>query len=94
MAASITILNQRRTMGDQKNAGSAATPGAEPSGKQKKPGRPGLDGKGDNSVQIAFRVVPGLRKRAKEVAGREGLTVSQLSRKALKQYLDKAGAAE
>jgi hypothetical protein len=82
-------------MGDQKNtdADTAATAGAKSSGK-KKPGRPGLDAKGDNSVQIAFRVVPGVRKRAKDVADREGLTVSQLSRKALKQYLDKAAAAK
>ena len=80
-------------MGDQKNADTAATEGGKPSRKNK-PGRPGLDAKGDNSVQIAFRVVPGVRKRAKDVADREGLTVSQLSRKALKQYLDQAAAAK
>ncbi len=80
-------------MGDQKNAATAATEGAKRSGK-KKTGRPGLDAKGDNSVQIAFRVIPGVRKRAKEVADREGLTVSQLSRKALKQYLDQTAAAK
>ena len=80
-------------MGDENSAGTPATEGAKPASKNK-PGRPGLDAKGDNSVQIAFRVVPGVRKRAKDVADREGLTVSQLSRKALKQYLDKAAAAK
>jgi len=80
-------------MESQKNAGTAATAGAKSSSK-KKPGRPGLDAKGDNSVQIAFRVVPGVRKRAKAVADREGVTVSQLSRKALKQYLDRAATAK
>jgi hypothetical protein len=76
-------------MADQNNPDAAPTAGGGPSGK-KKAGRPGLGGQGGNSVQIAFRVIPGVRKRAKEVADREGLTVSQLSRKALKQYLDKA----
>jgi hypothetical protein len=80
-------------MGEQKNTETAASSGARSSAK-KKAGRPGLDRQGDNSVQIAFRVVPGVRRRAKEVADREGITVSQLSRKALKQYLDKAAAAK
>jgi len=79
-------------MDDQNNPEVAPPAGGGPSGK--KPGRPGLGGQGDNSVQIAFRVIPGVRKRAKEVADREGLTVSQLSRKALKQYLEKAAAAK
>ena len=57
---------------------------------QKKAGRPSLGAQDKPSPQIAFRVIPGLRKRAKDVADGEGLTVSQLSRKALKQYLDKA----
>jgi len=77
---------------DQSGAGAGRTKGRKAAGK--KAGRPGLGAKGDNSVQIAFRVVPGLRKRAKEVADREGLTVSQLSRKALKQYLDTATPAK
>jgi hypothetical protein len=79
-------------VGDQTTAASGPKKGRKAAGK--KAGRPGLDAKGDNSVQIAFRVVPGVRKRAKEVADREGLTVSQLSRKALKQYLDTATAAK
>ena len=89
-------------MSDQSGAGAGRTKGRKAAGKKaagkkaagKKAGRPGLGAKGDNSVQIAFRVVPGLRKRAKEVADREGLTVSQLSRKALKQYLDTATPAK
>ena len=92
-APSITVIDQRRGMADQGNAESAPAAGAKRAGK-KKAGRPGLGRKGDNSVQIAFRVVPGVRSRAKEVADREGLTVSQLSRKALKQYLDKAAPAK
>ena len=79
-------------MGDQNNADTTATAGGK--GPGKKAGRPGLGGQGDTSVQIAFRVIPGLRRRAKEVADREGLTVSQLSRKALKQYLDKVAPAK
>lgn len=79
-------------MGDQNTTDSASTAAARTSGK--KAGRPALSGQGDNSVQIAFRVIPAVRKRAKEVADREGLTVSQLSRKALRQYLETAGAAK
>ena len=55
---------------------------------QGKGGRPSLD-KGGKSPQIAFRVAGPIRKRAKEAAEKEGLTVSQLSRKALKEYLAK-----
>jgi hypothetical protein len=69
--------------------------------KRAKPGRPALDQAGKPSPQIAFRVGAPVRKRAKEVAAQEGLTVSQLSRKALREYLGKhhheaesAGSAE
>jgi hypothetical protein len=93
MTAAITVLDQRRLMADQGKADTGSAAGAKRSGK-KRAGRPGLGGQGDNSVQIAFRVIPGVRNRAKEVADREGLTVSQLSRKALKQYLDKASPAK
>ena len=55
---------------------------------QSKAGRPSLD-KGGKSPQIAFRVAGPTRKRAKEVAEKEGTTVSKLSRKALKEYLEK-----
>jgi hypothetical protein len=82
---------EENDMGDQ-NTDRAAKGAAKGAGKEA--GRPALDKQGDNSVQIAFRVVPGVRRRAKEVADREGLTVSQLSRKALKQYLDTTSAAQ
>jgi hypothetical protein len=81
-------------VGDQNDQSNANTGPSKGRKAGKKPGRPGLGAKGDNSVQIAFRVVPGVRKRAKEVADREGLTVSQLSRKALKHYLDTATPAK
>lgn len=62
-------------------------------GKRGKAGRPSLDesqkGGGKASPQIAFRVNPAVRKKAQEVAEKEGLNVSQLGRKALKEYLAK-----
>ena len=79
-------------MGDPTAGTDSAAAGKQP--KAKKAGRPALGGQGKKSPQIAFRVMPPLRKRAKEVADREGMTVSQLSRKALKQYLDNAAAAK
>jgi hypothetical protein len=65
---------------------------AQPKGRRggKKAGRPSLSGgeKGGNtSPQIAFRVNPTLRQKAQEVAESEGVNVSQLGRKALKEYL-------
>lgn len=71
----------------------AARSGRAKKGKGTKAGRPSLDAQGKSSGQIAFRVIPSVRMRAKEVADREGVTVSQLSRKALKQYIDSAGSA-
>jgi hypothetical protein len=65
---------------------------AQSSGKPGKPGRPSLGGsekEGNASPQIAFRVNPTLRQRAQQVAESEGINVSQLSRKALKEYLTK-----
>ncbi len=61
-------------------------------GKGRKAGRPSLSegDKGDKpSPQIAFRVNPGLRQKAQQVAESEGVNVSQLGRKALKEYLAK-----
>lgn len=80
-------------MSDQKKADTkSAAGGGKSSGK--KAGRPALGAEGKSSPQIAFRVVPAVRKRANQVANAEGLTVSQLSRKALKAYLDKAASAQ
>lgn len=77
-----------------------ASPGGPTSGKGKrggvgKAGRPSLEGSdkagggGKASPQIAFRVNPTLRQKAQQVAESEGLNVSQLGRKALKEYLAK-----
>ena len=46
-------------------------------------GRPSLTGRAAASPRIAFRVTPGVRDRAAQVAAREGKTVSQLAREAL-----------
>ncbi len=46
-------------------------------------GRPSLSGRAAASPQIAFRVAPDVRRRAAELAAREGKTLSQLAREAL-----------
>ena len=46
-------------------------------------GRPSLTGEAAVSPRIAFRVTPGIRDRAVQIATREGKTVSQLAREAL-----------
>ncbi|WP_448623989.1 hypothetical protein [Geodermatophilus sp. URMC 64] len=46
-------------------------------------GRPSLTGEAAVSPRIAFRVTPGVRDRAAQIAAREGKTVSQLAREAL-----------
>lgn len=60
-------------------------------GKRGKAGRPSLGGSGKGSgnvsPQIAFRVNPALRQKAQQVAESEGINVSQLGRKVLKEYL-------
>ena len=48
-------------------------------------GRPSLTGEAAASPRIAFRVTPGVRDRAAQVAAREGKTVSQLAREALEE---------
>ncbi len=61
-------------------------------GKRGKAGRPSLDDSvkgGKTSPQIAFRVNDAVRSKAQEVAEKEGVNVSQLGRKALKEYLAK-----
>jgi hypothetical protein len=72
----------------------AQTSDAPAQGKRKggKAGRPSLSGSdkgGKSSPQIAFRVNPTLRQKAQQVAEGEGMNVSQLGRKALKEYLAK-----
>ena len=46
-------------------------------------GRPSLTGEAAASPRITFRITPGVRDRAAEIAAREGKTVSQLAREAL-----------
>ncbi len=73
------------------NAQTSAAP-TQPKRKRNKAGRPSLSGSdksGKTSPQIAFRVNPTVRQKAQDVAEREGINVSQLSRKALKEYLAK-----
>jgi predicted HicB family RNase H-like nuclease len=48
-------------------------------------GRPSLTGDAAASPRIAFRVAPGVRDRAAEIAAREGKTISQLAREALEE---------
>ncbi len=82
-------MTDQPTETDQDVQASAEAPGE---GKRGKAGRPSLDDSqkgGKASPQIAFRVNPAIRKKAQEVAEKEELNVSQLSRKALKEYLAK-----
>lgn len=72
-------------------AGKSARGAKKAAAKKGRAGRPSLDKPGKASPQVAFRVATPIRKRAKEVAEKEGLTVSQLGRKALKEYLAKHG---
>jgi hypothetical protein len=53
-----------------------------------KRGRPSLTGASQRSPQISFRVPEQLAQRAQEVAGKQGKTISQISREALERYLE------
>lgn len=50
---------------------------------RRRAGRPSLTGEAAASPRITFRITPGVRDRAAEIAAREGKTVSQLAREAL-----------
>jgi predicted HicB family RNase H-like nuclease len=52
-------------------------------------GRPSLTGEAAVSPRIAFRVAPGVRNRAAQIAVREGKTISQLAREALEARVDR-----
>lgn len=56
-----------------------------------KAGRPSLTGTGQHSPQIAFRLPADQRAAAEAAAAREGITVSKLARRALADYLNRAG---
>jgi hypothetical protein len=50
-------------------------------------GRPSLNGKPEPSPHVGFRVSPELRDRATELARQRGVSLSQLAREALEQYV-------
>jgi hypothetical protein len=50
-------------------------------------GRPSLNGKPEPSPHVGFRVSPELRDRATELARQRGVSLSQLARDALEQYV-------
>ncbi|WP_182880699.1 plasmid mobilization protein [Microbispora sp. H10949] len=50
-------------------------------------GRPSLTAPGTRSPQVTFRLSPEEKAAAKELAEREGKTVSQLAREAFARYL-------
>lgn len=54
-------------------------------------GRPSLTGRQAASPSVGFRVTPELRAQAEDVARRQGLSVSELARQALQEYVRKAG---
>ena len=68
-----------------------ATEWSEPLPKSQWPvrgrGRPSLTGESQHSPRVTFRLDPEVREKAAERAEREGKTVSELAREALKQYL-------
>jgi predicted HicB family RNase H-like nuclease len=53
-------------------------------------GRPSLTGDAAVSPRIVFRVAPGVRDRAAEIAASEGKTISQLAREALEARVNAA----
>ena len=53
-------------------------------------GRPSLTGKGETSPHAGFRVSPELREQADALARRRGISLSQLAREALEQYVQSA----
>ena len=59
---------------------------------RRRAGRPSLTGEPAVSPRIAFRVAPGVRDRAAQIAAREGKTISQLAREALEARV--AGAEQ
>lgn len=54
-------------------------------------GRPSLTGKPAASPSVGFRVTPELRAQAEDVARRRGVSVSELAREALEEFVRKAG---
>jgi hypothetical protein len=50
-------------------------------------GRPSLTGKSETSPHVGFRVSPELREQADALARDRGITLSQLAREALEEYV-------
>jgi predicted HicB family RNase H-like nuclease len=60
---------------------------------RRRAGRPSLTGEAAISPRITFRITPGVRDRAAEMAAREGKTVSQLAREALEARVARDGGS-
>lgn len=54
-------------------------------------GRPSLSGARSPSPQVVVRMTPQLRDAAKALAEREGITLSELTRQALEERIERAG---
>lgn len=65
----------------------------EVSAEVRKPGRPSLTGRDQESPHISFRITPEIKKLAEERAAREGTTVSQLARTIFEQSLSASRGA-
>lgn len=54
-------------------------------------GRPSLSGEPSPSPQVVVRMTPQLRDAARELAERQGITLSELTRTALEEHIKRAG---
>ena len=54
-------------------------------------GRPSLTGASTSSPQIVVRVTPGLKRDAAQLAAKKGLSLSELTRQALDEFVKRAG---
>lgn len=61
--------------------------GTEPPERDVQRGRPSLTGEPAASPHVGFRVSPELRRHADALARQQGITLSQLARDALEQYV-------
>ncbi len=53
-------------------------------------GRPSLSAQGTRSPQIAFRLPSAEREQARQLAEHQGITISELARRALEEHLHRA----
>lgn len=54
-------------------------------------GRPSLTGKAQVSPSVGFRLTPELRTSAEKLARKSGVSISELARLALEEYVRRAG---